>query len=132
MAFCNKCGTQMNESVKFCTKCGNPVAKTQPPDTVCSVCGTEFAPGDKFCPNCGQALGGVANTPPPQSQQANPAPAAPQGAYQNTAGGQVSPPSQQPQTRQKKSGVKKTIIEFIWVIALTVIGLIIFVIVDGL
>lgn len=28
MAFCNKCGTQVNEGTKFCVKCGTPVALT--------------------------------------------------------------------------------------------------------
>lgn len=29
MAFCSKCGTQLNDGAKFCPKCGNPTGSTQ-------------------------------------------------------------------------------------------------------
>ena len=33
MAFCGKCGTQLNDGTKFCPKCGNPVGSTQTNET---------------------------------------------------------------------------------------------------
>ena len=31
MAYCGKCGNQIEESVKFCTSCGNPMGVAQQP-----------------------------------------------------------------------------------------------------
>lgn len=53
MAFCSTCGTQLNESAKFCGKCGNPAAQTPPSEPVCPACGAKLEAGNRFCANCG-------------------------------------------------------------------------------
>lgn len=68
MSFCKKCGNELKEGVKFCNKCGEPVASiskenSQKNDTLekikprcCSKCGNELKEGVKFCNKCGEAI----------------------------------------------------------------------------
>lgn len=69
---CSKCGAEIADNSKFCTKCGNKVEKPAEPvkeesvvkkesvatgensPKLCSVCGQELLPGAKFCTKCGQ------------------------------------------------------------------------------
>ena len=57
---CSKCGSELKEGQKFCTKCGTPVSvnpqvvsKEIPAAAVCSKCGSPLKPGQKFCTKCG-------------------------------------------------------------------------------
>lgn len=49
---CKGCGAALNETDKFCSKCGKKVEE----ETVCANCQTQNAPGAQFCTNCGQRL----------------------------------------------------------------------------
>jgi len=49
---CGVCGASYNKSVKFCTKCGNPIVAGKP-KKFCPECGNELEPDDIFCGNCG-------------------------------------------------------------------------------
>lgn len=61
MKNCPKCGNEMKEGQKFCTKCGTPVSvnskstvNKQPATVVvCSKCGNQMKPNQKFCTKCG-------------------------------------------------------------------------------
>ena len=61
---CSKCGNELKEGQKFCTKCGTPVnVQTQSTvkqmDTaVCPKCGNPLKPGQKFCTKCGTPVTG--------------------------------------------------------------------------
>ena len=57
---CSKCGVELKEGQKFCTRCGNPVNTNPRPASkqvdsspVCPKCGTPLKPGQKFCTKCG-------------------------------------------------------------------------------
>ena len=57
---CTKCGSELKEGQKFCTKCGTPVSvnpqvvsKEIPAAAVCAKCGSPLKPGQKFCTKCG-------------------------------------------------------------------------------
>ncbi len=53
---CEKCGAELREGAKFCTKCG---AKAGPAaDAFCGECGAKLKPGDAFCPECGTPVPG--------------------------------------------------------------------------
>lgn len=65
---CINCGTEMERTQLFCSKCGTrneipqPAAEesqpeaNQPAGPVCSNCNAELAPGSAFCTNCGRKL----------------------------------------------------------------------------
>ena len=46
---CIKCGTMINEDIKFCPECGT----NQTEKLKCKDCGAEIQSGTKFCPECG-------------------------------------------------------------------------------
>lgn len=52
MKFCEECGAQLDDKVKFCPKCGNGVVKI-PKLIVCEVCGEPVERDSNFCANCG-------------------------------------------------------------------------------
>ena len=66
---CAKCGAQIKEGLKFCTKCGTPIGavaastaqavSVEPPKTVplCAKCGAQIKEGLKFCTKCGAPVG---------------------------------------------------------------------------
>ncbi len=64
--FCKKCGNQLNDGVKFCAKCGTPVATVAPvveeapvieeSKLLCKNCGNELKEGVKFCAKCGTSV----------------------------------------------------------------------------
>jgi ribosomal protein L37E len=61
MAFCVKCGEQLNDGVKFCAKCGTPVAGAAqaappPPEETAPRPRTVTVGQVKKCPNCGQPI----------------------------------------------------------------------------
>ena len=56
--FCKNCGTQINDTTKFCPGCGAKVEQ-KPDSSVCPACGTPVKTGAKFCENCGATLGGA-------------------------------------------------------------------------
>lgn len=51
MAYCRKCGTELNDGVKFCPKCGEKVEENHKQQ--CQQCGFERQGTEKFCPKCG-------------------------------------------------------------------------------
>lgn len=50
---CSNCGYEIQEGMKFCGECGTPVVKPTP---ICSKCGAEVAEGMKFCGRCGNRM----------------------------------------------------------------------------
>lgn len=70
---CSKCGAELKEGQKFCTKCGTPVnanpqpaAKQVDSSPVCPKCGTPLKPGQKFCTKCGTPVGSAPQGQPGQ------------------------------------------------------------------
>lgn len=75
MAFCNSCGKQNPDTVKFCTKCGKPMAggaaatgaapMAKPAGgkvgnvRKCPNCGAELESFQARCPSCGHELNSV-------------------------------------------------------------------------
>lgn len=54
---CLYCGNELNEGIKFCTKCGAEVARMiQNSGHICPKCGEQFARDTKFCGRCGTPL----------------------------------------------------------------------------
>lgn len=60
--YCQKCGTNLPESAKFCDKCGQALNQVEPPKTnnlkyknlmTCKSCGALVAKNAKACPKCG-------------------------------------------------------------------------------
>ena len=51
MAYCRKCGTELNDGVKFCPKCGEKVEENLKQH--CLQCGFERQGTEIFCPKCG-------------------------------------------------------------------------------
>ncbi|MBN1921952.1 MAG: zinc ribbon domain-containing protein [Anaerolineae bacterium] len=78
---CSNCGTENRPEVRFCRKCGYPLAVTPasappapdgtPPSVVCPACGATVKAGGRFCPRCGAALD--ASTPKVASPPSSPA-----------------------------------------------------------
>lgn len=56
MVPCPKCGTQNQNTAKFCSNCGGPMA-VAPATTPCPKCGKPVPAGSKFCNDCGAKLG---------------------------------------------------------------------------
>jgi hypothetical protein len=71
MAVCSSCGSDVNETLNFCTVCGQPMAKAAPAPApaptpagmTCQSCGATVDPSSAFCTSCGQRLPAAA-TPP--------------------------------------------------------------------
>ena len=53
MAFCKKCGAQLNEGAKFCPKCGQTIEETM---KECKECGHLLPEGASVCPECGASF----------------------------------------------------------------------------
>ena len=61
---CTKCGNELKDGMKFCTKCGTAVSanpqqsavKQSPSMNVCIKCGNQLKPGQKFCTKCGASV----------------------------------------------------------------------------
>jgi hypothetical protein len=51
--FCNYCGCQVDDSFRYCPRCGKPQS------SVCGSCGKPVRPDFVCCPYCGQAIGGA-------------------------------------------------------------------------
>lgn len=68
MIKCNRCGNEVKEGTKFCSKCGNNILEQQEKtkDKIsndekqsvkkCSKCGNELGEGMVFCPKCGSKV----------------------------------------------------------------------------
>lgn len=66
--FCQNCGAQIENGVKFCTQCGSKVPDevqaafqptavlNQPVPTTCKACGAPLREGDAFCITCGHPI----------------------------------------------------------------------------
>ena len=52
MKICSSCGTQNNDSAKFCLSCGKSLLSKY----ICPHCSNEIKPNDTFCPSCGKSL----------------------------------------------------------------------------
>ncbi len=55
---CAKCGNELTNEAKFCTKCGTKVEKPQSESesVFCSGCGKELDHNSRFCNGCGRAI----------------------------------------------------------------------------
>ncbi len=62
--FCSRCGKELADDARFCSKCGHPV-KVQKAN-VCTACGAELEEGTNFCRKCGTPVGGVVPTLVPE------------------------------------------------------------------
>lgn len=51
--YCNKCGNEIAENMKFCTRCGT---RLQEPASICSKCGQTISGTMKFCTRCGEKI----------------------------------------------------------------------------
>ena len=51
--FCPNCGTEVNDSIKFCDKCGTAIKEN------CPKCGAENPTDSAFCEKCGSSLNSV-------------------------------------------------------------------------
>ena len=54
--FCPKCGTKLDDNVKFCSDCGNSFVKKINKTHFCAKCGSPYSNNEKFCGNCGEKL----------------------------------------------------------------------------
>ena len=61
--FCQYCGKEIDDNVKYCTHCGKRVVEDDSADNqptaglhVCPVCGSDVSPEDRFCMSCGAPL----------------------------------------------------------------------------
>lgn len=70
---CTKCGAEVKEGQKFCTKCGTPVnvnsqpaAKQADAPGICLKCGSLLRPGQKFCTKCGEPVAAMTQQPAAQ------------------------------------------------------------------
>lgn len=52
MDTCHKCGADLREDAKFCSRCGTPVQRT----VFCYQCGAELNAEDQFCYACGTSM----------------------------------------------------------------------------
>ena len=68
---CSQCGTQNDESRRFCLECGARLSAG------CPTCGSANPPAAKFCGECGTALAGSSGTPSPLASPAVPGPGVP-------------------------------------------------------
>ncbi|MBN2083283.1 zinc ribbon domain-containing protein [bacterium] len=53
-AFCQRCGSRLSATLKFCTQCG--AAAKPPAAQPCPRCGTPVDPGTAYCGACGMHL----------------------------------------------------------------------------
>jgi len=60
MIFCENCGKQLNDNVKFCGGCGSAIGSSTTP--TCANCGKTLEVGQKFCDGCGTSVGGSSPT----------------------------------------------------------------------
>lgn len=51
---CEKCGSEINETDKFCSNCGEEISFTE--NNICGKCGAEIGENDKFCSSCGEKV----------------------------------------------------------------------------
>ena len=51
---CPNCGHELNETAKFCGKCGIKISEIIETKLFCSNCGNELSENAKFCPRCGE------------------------------------------------------------------------------
>jgi len=75
MIFCENCGKQLNDGVKFCSGCGSAIGSSATP--TCASCRKSLEIGQKFCDGCGTSVGGSSQTQhyvPPAPQVFPPAP----------------------------------------------------------
>jgi uncharacterized OB-fold protein len=110
MAFCEKCGAQLDRGTAFCTKCG---ARTTAPATeatrFCARCGANLEPGKRFCGACGApAEQPLAPAPPPKTAE----------TFGSTAAVSPSPPP------QKKSSLAKILVAVLGLFGLILAGII--------
>ena len=70
MIFCENCGRQLSEEVKFCDGCGSAISGKATP--TCANCNKPLEANQKFCDGCGMAVGGGSA---PAQKPAQPAPA---------------------------------------------------------
>jgi membrane protease subunit (stomatin/prohibitin family) len=53
---CQKCWYQINDTVKFCPKCGNSMTIFKEGEVACPFCKSRISSGVQFCPECGKKL----------------------------------------------------------------------------
>lgn len=145
---CSKCGAEIADNSKFCTKCGNKVerlestvkeepvkeepVKEEPSKSICSGCGQELLPGARFCTKCGKVQEAVAPVQPetPKMQPAQPVkpaqPAQTAKPAQPVKPAQPAKPAQPVQkakpTKQKSSNTGMIVMMIIILLLLFVVG----------
>lgn len=59
---CPQCNTAIDQSARFCSRCGFDTQATERKETIrCSACGAQLEKGSKFCPECGNRYNPCAN-----------------------------------------------------------------------
>lgn len=53
---CSACGAPLEEGMRFCNRCGTPVAPAASEKPRCAACGAELVDGFRFCGVCGAAV----------------------------------------------------------------------------
>jgi VWFA-related protein len=62
---CPHCGNSVRPGLKFCNRCGRPLAppasaiSSEPVANTCPRCGAALRPGARFCGSCGLSIGGT-------------------------------------------------------------------------
>ena len=80
---CYKCGFEIRETAKFCSKCGaNQALAPKVTATFCSECGAACTANDLFCAECGFSL--VEDTLPSPKKDATPQASAVKDAFAET------------------------------------------------
>ena len=55
--FCDKCGAEINETDKFCSRCGKKIKSDKNSDLkYCTECGNPMSNTAESCPNCGRSV----------------------------------------------------------------------------
>ena len=63
MKFCERCGTQLADSAKYCSACGCPCKPAEAQNAIrfCINCGVMLKEEDRYCPECGKPCSTPAN-----------------------------------------------------------------------
>ncbi len=111
MIVCPKCGKELADGTKFCSKCGEAIkaapaaAETAEAMVTCPKCGKQVKAGMKFCVSCGTPLSNAGGQAAEQKASAEQASPAGQAAEQKASAEQASPAGQ---AAEQKVSVEQT------------------------